>query len=631
VYQQHQSNLARNDINVSSKNSQEPSNNDIINGAAILRRQLSKVTRGGFAATGSTSSSSSSSGMMHQNYEAQTPIERDERSDWDPWRIPQTSSILSQENRQQVDGGVVPPNKMPYVQSLSAQQHSSRLNSTSRDGGQTVQDNNDDDTVNMLERAKSFYQSMTFSGIAVKHDAQHNKKPYVQTAKNDKENKGKNLVEQVTDMDNSTFSSGGGGGTYLPTHLFSAGSSSPPVAASSKSSYIQKSSTNVSAVSPTKPIDPPVSKSNDFFQVIDDNEGFETASLDFLANLHATDDDQSAVRHFFEDDGKSSTTGVDSPAPIVNKKKQVPAPVVRDQKPAKSQVPAVFREFKSPTSSNAGRTNHIETRVIVDKDQKSTVSSLSWSHGGNLPRITQAAAPFQNMIAPCSYMYDELLRDPAYQHAIRAGQLWQSLCSQHVRMPSLWWDGKEPGAPPFGTPEKNRWTYLGRHRVKDDRKLNTLIGNRGSSGRLLLHIVVRDIVTLEPIEDICCGCFHPNARGVRTTQMYDPRLEDCRDVWIGHRRRGKASKSSSTIESVLKHQNKGRVDRSPLGGELAKKNKQGGIDNGNLNAVFGDRPPVTTVMVMESDLFELFQSELDGTNPASIVLLRRYLKQRVGH
>mmetsp|Transcript_2181 Transcript_2181/g.3582 ORF Transcript_2181/g.3582 Transcript_2181/m.3582 type:complete len:545 (+) Transcript_2181:133-1767(+) len=244
----------------------------------------------------------------------------------------------------------------------------------------------------------------------------------------------------------------------------------------------------------------------------------------------------------------------------------------------------------------------------------------------NVPRVTAAAAPFEKMVAPSSYFYDELLRDPAYRHALQAGILWQSLCSQHVRFPALWWDGQERAGPPLGCPERQLWSYLGRHRVKGDRKLNSLIGNRGSSGRLLLHLVVRDSMTFEPIEDVCCGCFHPNARGIRTTQAFNPQVEDCRDIWIGHRRRVRGE-CPSTIESVLRSHNKGRTFASPLGGEVSSSKD---IHNGNLKAVFGEKPPLFTVFVTENDLFEIFQNSLSHNSPASVVLLRQYLRHRIG-
>ncbi|KAL3905192.1 MAG: hypothetical protein SGILL_009775 [Bacillariaceae sp.] len=272
------------------------------------------------------------------------------------------------------------------------------------------------------------------------------------------------------------------------------------------------------------------------------------------------------------------------------------------------------------------------SRDLKEKQQRPAASAFNRNESRSdrqlrSPRITAAAEPFDRMVAPSSYFYDDLLKDPAYQHALKAGALWQSLCSQHVRFPALWWDGEEPACPPLGTIEKIPWSYLGRHRVQSDRKLNALIGNRGSSGRLLLHLVVRDDVTCEPIEDICCGVFHPNARGVRMTAAFDPKVEDCRDVWIGYRRRVQ-SQSRSTLESLLQRQNKNRAFPSPLGGPQSNESD---VNNGNLKAVFGAKPPLFTVFVTESELFELIRNECKTRgSPVSVVLLRRYLRYRIG-
>lgn len=54
------------------------------------------------------------------------------------------------------------------------------------------------------------------------------------------------------------------------------------------------------------------------------------------------------------------------------------------------------------------------------------------------------------------------------------------------------------------------------------------------------------------------------------------------------------------------------------------------VHNDNLKSIFGSKPPLFTVFVDESELFELFQSCLDGSTPASVVLLRRYLRYRIG-
>jgi hypothetical protein len=82
-----------------------------------------------------------------------------------------------------------------------------------------------------------------------------------------------------------------------------------------------------------------------------------------------------------------------------------------------------------------------------------------------LPNVTRAAIPFEKMIAPSSYLYDELMKDDGYRHALEAGTLWQSLCSQHVRFPALWYDGDLPSRPPMGCSRKgivkvhSQWKY----------------------------------------------------------------------------------------------------------------------------------------------------------------------------
>jgi len=258
-----------------------------------------------------------------------------------------------------------------------------------------------------------------------------------------------------------------------------------------------------------------------------------------------------------------------------------------------------------------------------------------------LPRVTSAAAPYQNMIAPSSYLYDELLKDPGYRHALNAGTLWQSLCSQHVHFPSLWYDGEEPSRPPMGCPRRRtpttspqsrhqphaKWLYFGRHRVQGDFKLNSLIGNRGSSGRLLLHLMVVD-GDGDVMADIAIGCFHPNARGVRVLLQHDPDLEDCRDVWLGYRSRTSDSKSSSRLQVMLKHFNKGRIHPTPLG-PVKEDSDVNTIDNDNLRAVFGKSPPLFTRIVQEQELQDVFytyhQMNHGRTCPASIVLMRQYL------
>lgn len=261
------------------------------------------------------------------------------------------------------------------------------------------------------------------------------------------------------------------------------------------------------------------------------------------------------------------------------------------------------------------------------------------------PQITSAAEPFQKSIAPTSYLQDELLKDASYVHAMKAGQIWQSLAGQHVRLPALWYDGSVSAARPYlGCPDKrNNWRYVGRHRVVNDTKLTAMVPNSESSGRLLLHIVVRDSETFEPTEDIVIGVFHPNATGIRMqsgnkSRNTNNQLETCRDVWIGHHSRRvpvNGKRKATRIESLLRYLNKSRVDGTPLG-----PSKEYCIDNTNINAVFGDSAPKDTLMVAEDELYDLLAPTPNTTTvkgqtralppvPASIVLMRKFLQTTV--
>jgi len=396
------------------------------------------------------------------------------------------------------------------------------------------------------------------------------------------------MVQRVSDMDTSTFSSSTENG-YLPKNLLPSfcgalnttiGNCSNPQLTNNPI-YNNNNNANTQPL-PNVPI-PAKTKNADRSPAAE--EQLETSTLDFLANLHVKEEDLNFVFTNLENEQAKLC--------------------------ARSGIPA---------------------QCIEHYSDGCTVSELTTSS-----YVTAAATPFEKMVSPKSSFHDQLLRDPAYKHALQAGTLWQSLCSQHVRFPAHWWDGQEPVGPPLGSLKKKTkpWAYLGRHRIQGDYKLTKLIGNRASSGRILLHLVVRDALSGEPIEDIACGCFHPNARGVRTTNRFDPSLEDCRDVWIAHRRRvvhevdidgdeeddNNNKFSWTTIESLLKHQNKGRVHLSPLGAQGGKHS----VNNENLRAVFGSKPPIYTVFCMESELYELFQSKLDGTIPASVALLRHYL------
>lgn len=257
------------------------------------------------------------------------------------------------------------------------------------------------------------------------------------------------------------------------------------------------------------------------------------------------------------------------------------------------------------------------------------------------PTVTAASVPFQNTIPLTSFLREELEKDPAYRHALKAGTLWQSLIGQHVKLPALWFDGEEPARPYLGCEDplkRNKWSYFGRHRVAGEPKLNSLVKNSRSSGKLLLHIICRDSETFEPTEDIVVGVFHPNADGIRD-EMYSfdqQRHEDYRDVWIGHRSRSvphNGRRVATRIESLLRYLNKNKVHKSPLGdrrnGKSVSPSSKRCVDNNNMNSVFGSRAPRHTIFVPEESLHSLLMLKLNTNAPSpppSVILLRNFLR-----
>jgi hypothetical protein len=224
-------------------------------------------------------------------------------------------------------------------------------------------------------------------------------------------------------------------------------------------------------------------------------------------------------------------------------------------------------------------------------------------------------SPCQHVVSPNSPLYLDLIGDPAYLHAQRAGNLWQSLVSQHVRFPSKWWNGAR--GPPLGIGERRSWNYHGRHRIQANDVLNSFVTNRGSAGRILLHIIVRDLMTMQPVHDIAIGCFHPNARGVRASSAFSPEIEDCRDVWLAVRRR---NDEISVTETLLKKTSSADADASPLG------SRKSAVHNQNMRVVFGELPPMQTIFVMENELYEILSEHKDGALPPAVVLVQQFLR-----
>jgi hypothetical protein len=241
-------------------------------------------------------------------------------------------------------------------------------------------------------------------------------------------------------------------------------------------------------------------------------------------------------------------------------------------------------------------------RDIVPGNSPSNISNLS------TPQIKRQ----QQKSSAYMIRYDKLLRDPAYIHAQQAGFIWQSIVGQHIRFPDSWWDGDR--GPPISSDTNIPWMYFGRHTIKQHPILNQLVKCRASAGRLLLHIIVQDLMTRTPIQDIVIGCFHPNSKGIRpdgTPAL--KRYEDCRDIWMAVHKRSHTSvaatdsllyspshwenrATTSTIGKSVSNYNY-TICRSPLGSGRR-------IANHNVRAVFGDKAPLETIFLSEDELYE---------------------------
>ena len=119
------------------------------------------------------------------------------------------------------------------------------------------------------------------------------------------------------------------------------------------------------------------------------------------------------------------------------------------------------------------------------------------------------------------------------------------------------------------------------------------------------------------MQDIVVGCFDPNSRGIRKGNSANPDTEEQRDLWLAVRKR---NSSISVIDSLL---SQGRtwhdgVSKGPLGPDQR-------TTNNNVRAIFGESPPVETIFVHESTLYErLMAGKGNGQGPP-IFLVREFV------
>ena len=154
----------------------------------------------------------------------------------------------------------------------------------------------------------------------------------------------------------------------------------------------------------------------------------------------------------------------------------------------------------------------------------------------------------------------KIMNSASFQHAQRAGLLWQTIVGTFVRFPTEWFNGEripEMGLPAISAQDQPKWNFVCLLHLQD-KVLSSLIKNKRRNGKILLHIKIMDAQENE-INDIAIGCFHPNAKYVYTNNphaesMKEDMLADdsFRDVWMALRKR-----SCSHNDKNIYRKNKG--------------------------------------------------------------------------
>ena len=327
------------------------------------------------------------------------------------------------------------------------------------------------------------------------------------------------------------------------------------------------------------------------------------------------------------------------------RQKSTHAPTTRDQRPLHQSQPTTHSYLPAGLAPATDRTSFSEDEELPalfdeatdddfeEEDDNSKEYHYTDDHSPTStldPEFTRTTTNDTSIsmtptTPPTLAEYAVLLADPAYLHAQQAGFLWQSLVGQHVRFPRHWWDGAR--APPLGADADAKWVYLQLQKVPPSKTtasvgipkhplLKKLVRNRASAGRLLLHIVVVSSaggdqdhqLPQRPVLDMTIGVFHPNARGIRTSERSDKKQEDNRNLWFAVRKR------SRHVQSVLETHwmPKFQTHKTP--------NIPHSITNDNVRVVFGEKSPMETIFVPEMELYDRLSSAPYQANPALSLL-----------
>ena len=232
--------------------------------------------------------------------------------------------------------------------------------------------------------------------------------------------------------------------------------------------------------------------------------------------------------------------------------------------------------------------------------------------------------------------------DEAVAHARRAGPVWRALVGNHVRFPSEWESALGSSKPPIASHlDWSKWYCVARHRVKGNKRLNSRevgVRSRRSGGRILMHLVVKEMHSQNISREIVVGCFHPNSKGIRRGDP-KPEDEDVREVYMCCRWTMYEGDNEPTLDLGEEYDEyEGVVDNflmqrrtyldyktmgSPLGARKAVRNE-------NVRAIYGDQAPTIAIELHEDEFAEILKSngvENVAVLPA-LVLLKLFLFSR---
>ena len=303
-----------------------------------------------------------------------------------------------------------------------------------------------------------------------------------------------------------------------------------------------------------------------------------TSSIADCAFVRASSDEENnAQTHTQIDNHVTDETHVISPLPSSQTKSQ-------PQKMAKSPA----QDNTHSTTSGQYFQQDAPRNIVNKEPTEKTVSSSAKMSNSSLEQCRQKS--------------EIRAVDEALAHAENAGPFWRSLVGNHVRFPSKW-DGLLPPTSPaiYGHDHKwSKWYYVARHRVKGDKRLNSMdfgVHSRRSGGRILMRMIIRGVETQQVFREIAIGCFHPNSKGIRKG---DPSLEaeDVREIWMSVRwlmdidanePRLDLSAEGQHYEGAVDNfllQKKKSLDIVTMGSTLGRRKA---VNNGNVRAVSAEK------------------------------------------